>query len=116
MLEERRQIFRNIHYLLILDTSCEAESSPRNHVTLAEVNLDKINDEKINTAADSIAKFMKTEFKENGCWLQQYPKTHGNANRLTFDEAEGVELFRKKICLKWGERTACLWGGLVVPI
>jgi hypothetical protein len=50
----------------------------------------------INTAADTMAKRMKTGFKGSCCWLQQYPKTHGNANRRTFDEAEAVESPRKK--------------------
>jgi hypothetical protein len=50
----------------------------------------------INTAANIMIRLMKTEFKGTGCWLQQFPKTHGNAKRRTFDEAEGVEPFRKK--------------------
>ena len=45
MLEERLQIFTSIHNFLIWDTSREPESSPRKHVTLAEVNLNKSNDE-----------------------------------------------------------------------
>jgi len=63
----------------------------------------------INPAADSMAKIKKTEFSGNGCWLRQHPKTHGNANRPTFDEDEGIEPFRKKICLKGSERIASLW-------
>ena len=50
----------------------------------------------ISHAADTMTEHMKTEFKGSGCWLHQFSKTHGNANRLTFDEAEGVEPFRKK--------------------
>ena len=50
----------------------------------------------INTAADTMAKLVKTGFKRSCCCLQQYPKTHGNANRRTFDEAEAVVSPRKK--------------------
>jgi len=50
----------------------------------------------INTSADTMAKLMKTEFNGSGCWLRQHLKTHGNANRPTFDEDEGFEPFRKK--------------------
>jgi hypothetical protein len=43
----------------------------------------------------TITEHIETEFKGNVCWLQQYPKTLGNANRRMLVEAEGVETFRK---------------------
>ena len=71
----------------------------------------------INPVADTMAKLMKTEFNGSGCWLRQHPKTHGNADRPTFDEDEGVEsLGKKNLSLKGSERIAFLLGGLVVPI
>jgi hypothetical protein len=50
----------------------------------------------VNIATNTMAEHITTEFKGSVCWLQQYPKTHGNANRRKVDEAERVEPFRKK--------------------
>jgi hypothetical protein len=51
----------------------------------------------INSAADTLAKHTKTEFKASGSWLQQFSKRHGNAKRSKLDEVEEVRPLGKKL-------------------